>query len=156
MIACSCYSLKGRSLHLLLIASLLSISISCGKEKDGIIRGWWMWTPGDTVDDSTQLALVSGYHPDQPLPFNHQLHAGKREIPCEYCHYAARRSPSAGIPSLNSCMGCHQFVKTDAPAIKFLTKHYKEEKPIEWVKVHDLPDHVRCSSTPCSCQRCKW
>ena len=148
MVACSWDSLKGRGLHLLLIASLLSFSFGCGDNTSGIVRGWWMWTPGDSVDNSTQSALMPGYHPDQPLPFNHQLHAGKRQIPCEYCHSAARRSATAGIPPLNTCMACHQIVKTDAPAIKFLTKHYKENKPIEWIKVHDLPDHVRFSHQP--------
>ena len=46
--------------------------------------GWWMWTPGDTVDDSTQNGLTTGYHPDQPIYFSHKLHAGERQIDCNY------------------------------------------------------------------------
>ena len=120
---------------------------------------WWMWTPGDSVDDSTQNSIVAGYKPDQPIPFSHKLHAGDRKIACEYCHNGARRSKSAVIPSMASCMGCHQAVATDKEPIKYLTKKYKSNESIEWVKVHDLPDHVRFSHKPhilanVSCESC--
>ena len=97
---------------------------------------WWMWTPGDTVDDV-------GWKPTQPIPFSHKLHAGDKQIPCQYCHSSARRSASAGIPSLNTCMGCHKLVATDKPNIKYVAEHYKNNEPIPWVKVNDLPDFVR-------------
>lgn len=104
-----------------------------------------MWTPGDSVDDSSQSLFVSGYRPDQPINFDHSLHAGDRNIDCEYCHNSARRSPAAGIPPSNTCMGCHKFVNTDAPQIKLLTEKFNKNEPIEWVRVHDLPDYVRFS-----------
>lgn len=121
--------------------------------------GWWMWTPGDTVDDSTQNGLTTGYHPDQPIYFSHKLHAGERQIDCNYCHNGARRSASAVIPPLNTCMGCHKIVATDKEPIKYLTEKYNKNEPIEWVKVHDLPDHVRFSHKPhvlaeVSCETC--
>ncbi len=97
---------------------------------------WWFWTPGDTVDNV-------GYKPEQPIPFSHKLHSGDRKIPCEYCHSSARRSFSSGVPSGNTCMGCHKIVRTDKPAIKKLTEAYEKNQPIEWVKVHDVPDFVR-------------
>ncbi len=97
---------------------------------------WWFWTPGDTVDNV-------GYKPEQPIPFSHKLHSGERKIPCEYCHSSARRSFSAGIPSSNTCMGCHKIVRTDKPAIKQITEAYDKNQPIEWVKVHDLPDFAK-------------
>ena len=99
-------------------------------------QAWWFYTPGDTVDNV-------GFRPEQPIPFSHKLHAGKRQIPCEYCHSSARRSFSAGIPSGNTCMGCHKVVKTDSPYIKHITEKYNKNEPMEWVKVHDLPDFVR-------------
>lgn len=99
-------------------------------------RGWWFWTPGDTVDNV-------GYHPEQPLPFDHSTHAGERKIPCQYCHYNARRSESAGVPAMNTCMGCHKVAGTALDAIKQLTEKYNNREPIEWVRVHDLPDFVR-------------
>jgi hypothetical protein len=99
---------------------------------------WWFWTPGDTVDHV-------GYSPDQPIPFSHKIHAGDRKIPCQYCHSSARRSITSGIPPTNTCMGCHRFVLPDSEYIKWVTKKYKANEPIEWVKVHDLPDFVRFS-----------
>ncbi len=115
-------------------------------------RGWWFWTPGDTVDNV-------GYHPEQPIPFSHKNHAGDRKIPCEYCHSSARRSASAGIPSSNTCMGCHKFAATDQEPIKFLTQKFKNNEPIEWTKVHDLPDFVRFThashvQSGVTCQEC--
>lgn len=115
-------------------------------------RAWWMWTPGDTVDNV-------GYAPTQPIPFSHKLHAGDRKIPCEFCHAAARRSTSSGIPPVNTCMGCHKYVRTDKPNIKWLTEKYEKNEPIEWVKVHDLPDFVRFThqrhvNSGIKCQEC--
>ena len=114
---------------------------------------WWAWTPGDTVDHV-------GYSPDQPIPFSHKLHVTDKKVPCQYCHSSARRSIVSGIPPLNTCMGCHRFVKTDSPHIKKITKHFKEKKPMEWTKVHDLPDFVRfshkihVSGAKLECQTC--
>lgn len=121
--------------------------------------GWWTWTPGDTVDDSTQSAIGPGYHPEQPLPFSHKKHAGELGMDCEYCHSSARRSATSGVPPMNTCMGCHKVVATDKEPIKYLTYKYKNNEPIEWVKVHDLPDHVRFSHLPhnlakVKCQEC--
>lgn len=113
---------------------------------------WWFYTPGDTVDNV-------GFKPDQPIPFSHAAHAGLRQIDCEYCHSSARRSFSAGIPPMNTCMGCHKLVRTDKDPIKWLTEKYNKNDPIQWVKVHDLPDHVRFPhkrhiSAGLKCQEC--
>lgn len=98
--------------------------------------GWW--TPGDTVDNA-------GYHPDQPINFSHKLHAGEKKIPCQYCHSAARRSIVAGIPPVNTCIGCHKLVVPDREQIKLIQAKYTDNEPIVWTKVHDLPDFVRFS-----------
>ena len=113
---------------------LLGLLFGCKGEKPW--TGWW--TPGDSVDNV-------GYKPEQPIAFSHNLHAGKMKMDCQYCHSSARRSSSAGVPSSNVCMGCHKLAKTDAPDIKFLTEKYEKNEPIEWTKVHDLPDYVRFS-----------
>lgn len=127
--------------HRFLLACLLILSSNTG-------FAWWAWTPGDHVDNSIQSQFVNGYHPDQPIPFSHKLHAGDRGIECQYCHNAARRSQSAGIPPMNTCMGCHKIVKADAEPIKMMAKMYKENEPVVWTKVHDLPDYVRFTHQP--------
>jgi hypothetical protein len=133
------------------IVSILSMVMVCAGSKDAY--AWWMWTPGDTVDNV-------GYRPTQPIPeFSHKNHAGDRKIPCQYCHSSARRSIVAGIPPLNTCMGCHRLVGTDLEPIKKITKMYQDNQPIPWVKVDDLPDFVRFSHkvhihANLACQEC--
>ena len=121
---------------LIVLASLLAMT-GCGKGNK-IWTNWW--TPGDTVEDV-------GYHPDQPIAFPHDKHAA-RGVPCQYCHSSARRSASAGIPPLNTCLGCHQYVRTDKDPIKFITAKWKANEPMQWTKVHDMPDFVRFSHRP--------
>jgi len=84
-----------------------------------------------------------GYSPKQPIPYSHRLHAGVYRIDCRYCHGGAYESKHANIPSLNVCMNCHSVVKVDSPHIQKLQEYYREGKPIEWVRIHELPDHVR-------------
>lgn len=114
-------------------------------EKGSVSLNWWSWTPGDSVDDSAQSLFSSGYRPEQPIAFDHSLHAGDLDISCDFCHSSARRSPVASIPSTNTCMGCHQHAQVSSPQIDLLKEHYATKTPIEWVRVHDLPDFVRFS-----------
>ncbi len=79
----------------------------------------------------------------QPIAFSHELHAGKNQIDCQYCHLYARRSNSAGVPPVYVCAGCHQAVATDRPEVKKVMDYWKRQEPIPWVKVFDLPDFVR-------------
>ena len=122
------------------LAALLLFSLCLTSCDNPLAQGekpWTgMWSPGDSVDNP-------GYKPDQPIHFDHSLHVGKNQMDCQYCHSGARHSPVAGVPSMNTCMGCHKFVKTDTPAIKLLTDHYNRNEAIEWTKVHDLPDFVK-------------
>ena len=100
-----------------------------------------------------------GYAPEQPIAYSHQLHAGTLSIPCLYCHWAARKSRHAGVPSLETCMGCHQVTKTDSPEIQQLAALYESGEPIRWRRVHALPDHTFFDHRPhvnagVECQTC--
>lgn len=101
------------------------------------------------------IGVYDGYTPDQPIKFDHTLHAGVNEIACVYCHSGALKSKHAGIPSANVCMNCHSGISEgqtpegtaeiakiyDAIGWDVETRSYTgEEKPIKWVKVHNLPD----------------
>ena len=102
------------------------------------------------------LGRQQGYQPTQPIRYNHQLHAGKHKIDCQYCHTSAARGKQAGIPSLNTCMNCHKNISTgpeygtaeiqkiyDAVGWDPTAKKYvRPAKPVEWVRIHNLPDHV--------------
>lgn len=80
------------------------------------------------------------YMPAQPINFSHKVHSNENKIPCLYCHYGAESERHAGVPSLNVCMNCHREIKKDSKEIQKLAAHFKDNKPVEWVKVNDLPD----------------
>jgi len=96
--------------------------------------------------EAVNLGRTPGYEPDQPIKFSHRIHAGQNKIDCKYCHTGAMESQTAGIPSTNVCMNCHNVVKkgtnTGEEEIAKIYKAEQEGKAIEWVKVHNLPDHV--------------
>jgi hypothetical protein len=100
-----------------------------------------------------------GYAPKQPVAFSHKLHAGTRKIPCLYCHSSAERSRHATVPAMNVCMNCHNVARTERPAIQQITALYQAGKPVEWVRVHRLPDYVYFShrwhvAKGIACQTC--
>jgi len=104
-------------------------------------------TPAYGKSDTTQIAsgAVTGEAPQQPVAFPHYTHVTKLEMSCEYCHNEARNSIHSGVPPLQTCMGCHsqemQNIKGSAE-IETVRQAYKNDTPLEWAKVHDLPDFV--------------
>jgi hypothetical protein len=86
--------------------------------------------------------FVRGYQPLQPIAFSHQQHPGDLRIPCLYCHSGALKSRVAGIPAVEKCMNCHRVTRVDRPEIIKLTKIYNSGRPMEWRRIHSLPDHV--------------
>jgi hypothetical protein len=82
----------------------------------------------------------------QPIPFSHKHHAGTFQIQCDYCHSGTDRSPSAGVPSVELCMGCHaQFPPSydELSGIQTLKQQWKDQRPIEWLQIHRLPEYVQ-------------
>ncbi len=81
--------------------------------------------------------------PEQPIAFSHKVHAGDYQIPCLYCHMYANKTPVAGVPAVKTCMGCHELIGTDRPEVEKLARFWEDKRPIEWIKIYDLPDFVR-------------
>jgi hypothetical protein len=79
--------------------------------------------------------------PEQPIAFNHQIMV-QLGIDCLFCHVDAIRSPAAGMPSLEKCMGCHKVVATTTPVIQQVTGYWERQEPIPWVRVNQLPRFV--------------
>jgi hypothetical protein len=105
------------------------------------------------------LGNQQGYEPVQPINFSHKLHAGDNQIACLYCHSAAEKSKVAGIPAASTCLNCHSQIKKDSPDIQEVARAAAEDRPIQWVRVHDLPDHAvfnhsRHVSAGIKCQQC--
>lgn len=105
-----------------------------------------------TIDGLYSVGVQQGYQPHQPIAFSHKLHAGQYQINCQYCHTGVMKAKSANIPSPNICMNCHRQIKTESPEIQKIyaaidfdpeTQTYGDnQKPIEWIRVHNLPDLV--------------
>ncbi len=93
-----------------------------------------------TLDGITNIGVQQGYAPTQPIAFSHKLHAGQYEIDCGYCHTGVYKGKSATIPSANICMNCHNSIKRGSPEIQKIYKAIENNKPIEWVRIHNLPD----------------
>jgi hypothetical protein len=88
------------------------------------------------------------YEPAQPIPFSHKLHAGILKMPCIYCHSTAAKSRQAGIPPVEKCMNCHKVTKVESPDIRRLTAIYASGEPLQWKRIHSLPDHVYFDHRP--------
>ena len=87
-----------------------------------------------------------GYTPLQPIAFSHALHAGQLGMDCLYCHTNVKEAPHASIPAAQTCMNCHDAtkanIKADSPALAPLREAYASGRPVQWVRVHKLPDFV--------------
>jgi hypothetical protein len=97
--------------------------------------------PRLTVADSAQLK-----GPRQPLFFRHDIHAGQYKIDCQYCHYSVSAASEPGIPSMQTCMGCHLAIggtdSTHRGEIRKLREAWNQQRPVEWVRVHTLAKHA--------------
>ncbi len=110
-----------------------------------------------TLEGLYTVGVQQGYAPDQPIPFSHKLHAGFYEIPCQYCHTTVEKSKNANIPSANICMNCHNTIRTTSPNIQKIYQAIENNEPIQWVRVHNLPDlayfnhsqHVKVAGLEC-------
>jgi mono/diheme cytochrome c family protein len=114
------------------------------------------------------LGRSQNYQPVQPIYYSHTVHAGVNQISCLYCHNGAMQGKHANIPSVNVCMNCHMGINEYVKGPKLFRedgsqvdgtaeieklyayagwdpakKQYSGEgKPIEWIRIHNLPDHV--------------
>ncbi len=83
-----------------------------------------------------------GYRPRQPIPYSHKLHAGDLGMDCRYCHSQIEQSRYANVPSTQTCMNCHAVIGKQSEKLLPLRESLATGVPIQWVRVHDLPDFV--------------
>jgi cytochrome c2 len=125
-----------------------------------------------TVKGAINLGRNKDYQPEQPIYYSHKVHAGTNQISCLYCHTGAEEGKHANIPSLNTCMNCHMNINeytgeklyredgSEVNGTAEIQKIYKavgfepgknantwdmdlgKTKPVQWAKIHNLPDHV--------------
>src|SRR5690606_24432549 len=96
--------------------------------------------------DAMRLGRQQDYAPDQPVKFSHKVHVGENGIDCKYCHTTVEHGKSAGIPATNLCMNCHIIIREGTNSGKFeiakIVNAVEKGEPIEWVRIHNLPEHV--------------
>lgn len=106
------------------------------------------------IDGLYSIGVQQNYQPKQPIAFSHKIHAGQYEIDCKYCHTGVMKGKQANIPSPNICMNCHSQIasgtNTGTGEISKIyaavgwnpdsAKYTGKVKPIEWVRIHNLPD----------------
>lgn len=89
-----------------------------------------------------------GYMPQQPVPYSHALHAGKLGLDCRYCHNTVEQTGKAAIPPTQTCLGCHTNISAgnvpfeQNPKLAPVKESRDMGMPVEWVRVHDLPDYA--------------
>jgi hypothetical protein len=114
-----------------------------------------MWTNrGPLVLIALSLFVVLGFlflfyatpgsriYPEQPIPFSHQLHSGVKAIDCYYCHPQVGRSLHPGLPAVEKCLHCHNYIIANHPQIQKEHDYYNSDTPTPWVKVNQLAEHV--------------
>jgi hypothetical protein len=87
---------------------------------------------------ATQVDVIR----DQPVPFSHDHHFSGLGIDCRYCHATVETAAFAGMPSTETCMGCHSLIWRDSPLLAPVRESWRTKKPLVWTRVHDLPDFV--------------
>ena len=110
------------------IALLVVLLASLGLSLDRLQRSPWV--------------TKEGIRPEQPVPFSHNHHVAGVGIDCRYCHTSVENSSFAGIPPTKTCMNCHSQIWTNAPMLEPVRASYRDNKPLHWTRVHDLPDFV--------------
>ncbi len=91
--------------------------------------------------------VITQKAPQQPIEFPHNFHVGTG-IPCAYCHSGAETGPVAGLPSIETCWGCHQQLRTNTPRLAKLAEYGSTNTPIPWVPVFIQPDFVHFNHRP--------
>jgi hypothetical protein len=89
-------------------------------------------------------SYVTGAHEyiQQPIQFSHLHHVLDDGIDCKYCHTSVETSAFAGIPPTKTCMNCHSQLFSTEPILEPVRASFRDNKPLTWIRVHDLPDFV--------------
>lgn len=80
--------------------------------------------------------------PEQPIPFSHNVHAGVKQIQCQYCHPYVGYSNFPGIPPVEKCLHCHEYIIAKHPEIQKEHAYFNTKSSTPWVKVNVVPEHV--------------
>ncbi|MFT4605235.1 MAG: hypothetical protein ACI9W4_001974 [Rhodothermales bacterium] len=136
-----------RSANLLPTLSLLA---AAGGGIVAILFVWYYFSP-----EYTDV----GYAPEQPVAYSHRLHAGELGINCQYCHTQVENAAFANVPATQTCMNCHNQIRTESLKLLPVRESWATGASIPWVKVHQLPDYAHFAhnvhvTNGVACQTC--
>ena len=101
-----------------------------------VALGLWLWARVQRSPYTSDVRIAK----TQPVPFSHEHHVSGLGIDCRYCHTSVETSSFAGLPPTATCMYCHRQIWANAPMLEPVRESFRTGKPLEWVRVHDLPD----------------
>ena len=90
----------------------------------------------------SDFVTAAGTFVDQPVQFSHQHHVGGIGIDCRYCHNSVEVAATASIPPTKTCINCHSQIWSTSPYLEPVRASFRDDKPLQWTRVHDLPDFV--------------
>lgn len=112
------------------------------------VLGAGLYLPTLTYFALNPDTLNVNYRPEQPVKYSHALHVGQLGLDCRYCHNTVEQTDFAAIPPTQTCINCHNpadgaaGIKKKSPLLQPVHESFESGMPIEWRKVHDLPDYV--------------
>ena len=91
-----------------------------------------------------------GNAPAQPVAFPHTVHVAEQGIQCEFCHRNVAKGAAATVPAVEQCLFCHTNIDGSTETARVEISKFRPNvdagelvQPINWERVHRLPDHVR-------------
>ena len=97
--------------------------------------------------------------PEQPIPFSHNVHSGVKQIQCQYCHPFVAYSNFPGLPPVEKCLHCHNYIIKQHPWIQKEHEYFNTRTPTPWIKVNYVAEHVlfnhqRHINSKIACEQC--
>jgi hypothetical protein len=156
------------------VIGILWISIANGMLRAQDIATGYEGYPGlfsktnSEVFSTKRLSQLGGYReyfniqstPVQPIAFDHKIHA-QNDIDCGDCHSGATQGPDAGIPSVSTCMVCHESIDPDNSEIKKLAAYADKGQDVPWQpvfwfypEVHVMFQHAPHMRNGIKCDEC--
>jgi hypothetical protein len=106
------------------------------------VAGTFFIITGTLLFANSSYFTKEGHFVEQPIAFPHELHTNQLGLHCTFCHTQVDRESTAGIPSMETCYGCHQEILKNTEFLRPVREAYENKKPLRWNRVNRVPDHV--------------
>ena len=131
------------------VAICAAVTIACGGGADRASPAVFT-TAHPSMADAARDFFGMRPKAQQPIPFPHKTHTAKGVTCTDYCHESVTKGPVAGLPSVKTCMICHDAIATDRPLIQQITELQKSGRDLAWERVYGYTQqaHVRFNHAP--------